>query len=107
MNNEMPPFGAYDPDVEVALNWLLSFADSTEWRDRLVLVDEKRFAAASGGQVPCQVGYDYQLWPDDDRMGWYIYLALAALNRPLKYEPREGCRIIPIFKHFGRYLDEL
>ena len=40
-------------------------------------------------------------------MGWYIYLALAALNRPLKYEPREGCRIIPIFKHFGRHLDEL
>ena len=103
----MPPFGAHEPEVAESVNWLLSFADPVEWRDRLTPIDERRFDPTRSNQQLRQVGYDHQTWPDDDPMGWYLYLALAALNRPFKYEPREGCRIIPILKHFGMHLTRL
>ena len=108
MPHDMPPFGPYnDPHVEKSLNWLLSFEDSIDWADRLALIEERRFN--TGVQQPefRQTGYDHQNWPDDDRMGWYVYLALAALNRPFKYEPREGCRILPVLNRLGSHLPEL
>lgn len=107
MPREMPPFSAYDPDVAKSLNWLLSFADPVEWRERLTPIDDKRFDPAHSLRKLRQVGYDHQTWPDNDPMGWYLYLALTALNRPFRYEPREGCRIIPILKHFGTHLTSL
>ena len=108
MADDMPPFGGCnDPHVKQSLDWILSFTDPVDLRDRLELIDQNVFDSPGRQPEFRQVGYDHQRWPNDDRMGWYIYLALAALERPINYEPREGCRIIPIFKRFGTHLTEL
>ena len=104
----MPPFGGYDdPHVRRCLDWILSFTDPIHLRDRLASIDHKVFDPPAQQPDFRQVGYDHQRWPNDDRMGWYVYLALAALDRPFKYEPREGCRVIPILKRFGIHLTEV
>ena len=104
----MPPFRADDdPDIREAVNWLLSFADQGDWVDRLASIGQRLSDASAQSSNFRQVGYDQQDWPDDDRMAWYVYLAQAALDRPFDYEPREGCRVLPIFKRFGMHLPEL
>lgn len=108
MPTDMPPFGGYDhPHLNQTLDWIMSYADPADWHDRLLPIDQDRFN--SNRPVPefRQVGYDHQRWPIKDRMAWYVYLGLAAAKRPFRYEPREGCRIIPVFKRFGMHLSEL
>ena len=108
MRPDMPPFGADDdPHIKQALNWLLSFADPRDWHDRLSPIEQRLFGAPTQPSDFRQTGYDQQDWPDDDRMGWYLYLARAATNNPFKYEPREGCRIMPVLKRLGTHLAEL
>ena len=108
MPPDMTPFGADDdPHIKQAVDWLLSFADQRDWRDRLAPIEQRLFDAPAQLPELRQIGYDQQDWPDDDRIAWYIYLTLAALNKPFKYEPREGCRILPIFKRLGMHLAEL
>lgn len=108
MAGDMPPFGKYrDPHVKQSLDWILSFSDPVDWNDRLALIDQKLFDPLEQKPEFRQVGYDYQSCLNEDQMGWYVYLALAALNRPFKYDPREGCRFIPILKRFGTHLTDL
>ena len=108
MRPDMPPFGADDdPHIKQALNWLLSFADPRDWHDRLSPIEQRLFGAPTQPSDFRQTGYDQQDWPDDDRMGWYLYLARAATNNPFKYEPREGCRVMPVLKRLGTHLAEL
>ena len=40
-------------------------------------------------------------------MAWYLYLVDTALRDPLKYEPIQGARVLPIFKRLGTDLDLL
>ena len=96
-----------DPHIKQSVDWILSFADPADWRERLAAIDQEVLDAPRKDQEFRQVGFDHKSWPDDDRMGWYLYLALAAQQEPFKYEPREGCRVMPILKRFGERLAEL
>lgn len=108
MLHDVPPFGPEnDPEIKQALNWLLSFADPLDWRDRLAPIEQQLFNRRGQQGKFRQTGYDHQDWPDEDPIGWYIYLALAALNRPFKYEPREGSRIMSVLKRLGSHLPQL
>lgn len=108
MPTDMPPFGGYDhPHLNQTLDWIMSYAKAADWHDRLSPIDQDRFDSTRRASNFRQVGYDHQYWPNDDPMAWYVYLGLAAAKRPFRYEPREGCRIIPIFKRCGMHLSEL
>jgi hypothetical protein len=106
MVEEFAPFGNYtDPDVERALAWFLSFTDALDWEKRTARIEAQLEAVLE----PCHSRTDAQIYQPvsiaDDRIGWYLYLADTALHAPLKYEPIQGARILPIFKRLGADLD--
>lgn len=109
VRTDIPPFGTDDdPDIQQALDWLLSFVRSSDWNNRLARIEQRLSDdSALPSSMYRQVGYAQQTWPDADRMGWYLYLGNAAVSQPFNYEPREGCRIIPILKRLGMHLPDL
>jgi hypothetical protein len=108
MVRDVPPFGATDdPDIAKALGWLLGFIDPSDWKARVATIEKgldrvfEPRASEAEAQIHAPVSFS------DDRIAWYLYLADAALNNPVKYEPAQGSRILPIFKRLGAHLDLL
>ena len=108
MQPDMPPFSAVDdPDIRNAVDWLSSFADPADLGDRLEFIERQLLNIPIRRPKFRQIGYDQRDWPDDDQIAWYIHLALAALEKPFDYEPREGSRVLPILKRLGMDLEKL
>jgi hypothetical protein len=108
MPREFPPFGGYaDSDVERAFNWMVSILGIDRWRDKVDSIEAQLeakltpHAAREADKI-----YDAVLI-SDDRAAWYLYLIDTVLHAPLKYEPTQGARVVPIFKRIGADLDLL
>lgn len=104
----MPPFGGYnDPDVERALEWMLSHIESAEWRKRYEELETAMERAHESYPARSATIEHQPISIAGDRIGWYLYLVDTALHAPLKYEPIQGARVLPIFKRLGSELDQL
>jgi len=103
-----PPFGGYnDPDVKRAFNWMVSFLNDSDWRRRSEQI-EAQLEASHIPHATCEAAIDFDpISVSDDRAAWYLYLVDAVLHAPLKYEPTQGARVVPIFKRLGADLDLL
>ena len=102
MAGEVPAFGGIDDaDIERALQWFLGFLDVKDWTARVAAIERD----IEKGMQPRKRNFnadDYvSAYGERDRIGWYLYLADTAQNDPLKYEPLQGARILPIFKRLG------
>ncbi|MFQ2717558.1 hypothetical protein ACK3YS_01185 [Aeromonas caviae] len=108
MTREIPPFGGYvDEDVQRAVNWIKGHISQDEWSIRYSKI-EKSINSIIVNSFSKGWLIDYPtISIYDDRIGWYLYLLESALNTPIKYEPNEGARIIPVFKKLGAELDVL
>jgi hypothetical protein len=108
MARVVPPFGGYDnPDVARAFRWLLEFIDPPDWKERVARVEDMldRVFDPLCSDPDAQIQEPITL--RDDRIAWYLYLAQAALTDPVKYEPTQGSRVIPVFQRLGAHLDLL
>ncbi|MYB18488.1 MAG: hypothetical protein F4Y16_05820 [Holophagales bacterium] len=108
MTSEMPPFaGAADADLEGALEWFLGFLSVDDWKARVAAVEEnvERGLSSVASSFGAEGGDSVYTGPD--RIGWYLYLVDAVQHHPLRYEPIQGARIVPIFKRLGADLDLL
>ncbi len=89
------------PEVKIALDWFLGFIEPSEWsvrKDNIEQYLESVFVPKHSRHkaiTPNPVSIN------DDRMGWYLYLAETVLTDVTKYEPIQGARIIPIFERIG------
>lgn len=108
MPRSFPPFGGYtDPDVKRAFNWVASFLSDSDWRRRSEQI-EAQLEASLTPHATREAAHAYEpISISDDRAAWYLYLVDAVLNAPLKYEPTQGARVVPIFKRLGADLDLL
>lgn len=108
MVREVPPFGNYpDSDIERALSWLLEFIDSDDWGQRIARIEAQLEAVLQPRRAREEAETHGAISVSDDRIGWYLYLADAALHDAVKYEPIQGSRVLPIFKRLGSDLDAL
>ena len=105
MNDTMPPFGNYDDsDIRRAFEWMLSFIDPNDWRTRVDAIEteiEQTLTPGSGELLKNSIS------SNEDRAGWYLYLAHTALFDMPKFEPGQGARVLPVFKALGSDLDLL
>ena len=102
MPREFPPFGGTDdPDIENALQWFLGFLDPDDWKTRVAAIERD----IESGMQPRTRHFDAEdyvsAYGGRDRIAWYLYLVDTAQHDPLKYEPTQGARVIPIFKRLG------
>ena len=102
MPGEFPPFGGTDDaDIENALQWFLGFLDAGDWRTRVAAIERN----IESGMQPRTRHFDAEdyasAYGGRDRIAWYLYLVHTAQHDPLKYEPTQGARILPIFKRLG------
>ncbi|WP_026600338.1 hypothetical protein [Methylomonas sp. 11b] len=108
MKKNFPPFGGYDdPDVKRAFKWMISFLDNAEWRRRTEQIEaqlEVNLTPHTSRETATPYKSNSVI---DDRIGWYLYLIDTVLHNPVKYEPTQGARIVPIFKRLGADLDQL
>ncbi|MGC4102331.1 hypothetical protein [Ferruginibacter sp.] len=97
-----------DNDVVKAWEWFKSFIPEKEWKKRKADI-EKTITVESRTTEPFSefLTSGTLLSIKDDVIGWYLYLIEMLLNDPLKYEPFQGARVIPIFKRFGIDLELL
>ena len=108
MAREIPPFGGYeDQDVERVLSWFRGFIESSEWDQRISRIEEQLEAVLEPRPSRTEAQTHGAISIADDRIAWYLYLADTALHSPLKYEPIQGSRVIPIFKRLGADLELL
>src|ERR1700753_3261005 len=100
MENQIQ-FGEIDNDVKSAYDYFASFLKPAIWTKRKETIESKiqsfhtRKPAAAGQSV------NNSLSISDDRAGWYLYLVECYLVHQEKYEPLQGCRVLPIFKRIG------
>src|SRR5690242_11061405 len=98
---------ARDYDIQKALDWFLSLIPKDEWHQRRKSIElylDTIHNPPTGkylGHTPEPVSIE------DDRMGWYLYLAETALRDVRQYEPTQGARVLPIFKRLGGDIDSL
>ncbi len=108
MVEEFAPFGNYaDPDVKRALAWFLGFLDASDWEQRTARIEAQLEAVLEPRRSRPEAQIYQSVSIADDRIAWYLYLADTVLHAPLKYEPIQGARILPIFKRLGADLDLL
>lgn len=93
--------GAYNPEVQRVLEWFLSFIKPAEWRSRREEI-EKHIEYINTPKNCRENARDYKsISFQQDKVGWYLYLAETILTKPTNYEPIQGARIIPIFERLG------
>lgn len=108
MSREFPPFGGYaDPDVERAFNWMVSFLGADDWRHRIDAIEAQIETTLTPHATREAATVHESVSISDDRAAWYLYLVDTVLHAPLKYEPTQGARVVPIFKRLGTNLDLL
>ena len=96
-----------DADLENALRWFLAFVSDGDWRRRVAAIEENIERGIQPKAHDFQGGDYVPIYSGTDRIGWYLYLLDAAQHAPLKYEPLQGSRVIPVFKRLGADLDLL
>lgn len=103
---DVPSFGGYDdPDVRRAYEWFQQFLEQADWIDRVAAIEAAIEEVIEPRPSRGEAQDHKPLSIDADRMGWYLYLVHTALDDPLKYEPIQGSRVLPIFKRLGADLD--
>jgi len=108
MARELPPFGGYrDPDVERAFNWMVSILGADSWRDRVDAIEARLDATLTPHAIRKATEVLEPVSVSDDRAAWYLYLIDTVLHAPLKYEPTQGARVVPLFKRLGADFDLL
>ena len=102
MPREFPPFGGTDDaDIENALQWFLGFLKIGDWKTRVAAIERNIETARQPRTRNFDAGDYVSAYGGRDRMAWYLYLVDTALHDPLKYEPIQGARVLPIFKRLG------
>ena len=108
MVREIAPFGNYaDPEIENALAWFLSFIGKSEWDKRVARLENALEAKLTLQEEDIGLNDATAISFPNDQMSWYLYLVDTALNAPLKYEPTQGARVLPLFKRLGADLSLL
>ena len=102
MPGEISPFGDTDDmDIENALQWFLGFLNVDDWKTRAAEIERN----IETGMHPRSLDFDAEdyvsAYGGRDRIAWYFYLVDTAQHDPLKYEPIQGARILPIFKRLA------
>jgi len=89
-----------DKDVRRAFDYFASYLKQDVWKKRRTAIESQieSFHSSEPGA---------RLSIADDRSGWYLYLIECFLFDQQKYEPLQGCRILPIFKRLGEDLELL
>ena len=96
-----------DADLQRALRWFLDFLGGDDWKRRVAAIEENIETGIQPKPRDSQLGDFVPIYSGTDRIGWYLYLLDSAQRAPLKYEPLQGSRVIPIFKRLGADLDLL
>lgn len=94
-----------DEHVIAAWKWFMSFISEDSWEKRKKRIERKLIIEHSDISKPLTEGTLLSI--NDDKIGWYLYLIDTLINAPYKYEFFQGARILPIFKRFGIYLEEV
>ena len=102
MPNEIPPFGGTDDeDIEAALQWFLGFLNRSDWNTRVAAIERDIETGIQPKTRDFNASDYVSVYGGGDRVGWYLYLLDTAQHDPLKYEPSQGARVVPIFKRLG------
>ena len=108
MDREVPPFGGTDDaDLENALQWFLQFLSDNDWKRRVDAIEENIETSIQPRTRNFQAQDYISIYSGADRIAWYLYLLYTVQHDPLKYEPIQSARVIPIFKRLGADLDFL
>lgn len=98
---------SFDPDVERAFKWLMSFQSEAEWSARKQSLEADVQASWQSANAS---RWDIELFRhvcQQDRFGWYLYVIETALYDPTNSEVNENARLSPIFRRLGENLDSL
>ena len=108
MDREVPPFGGTDDaDLENALQWFFKFLSDHDWKRRVDAIEENIETGIQPKARNFQAEDYISIYSGVDRIAWYLYLLYTVQHDPLKYEPIQGARVIPVFKRLGADLDLL
>lgn len=90
-----------DPEIAMAYDWLKSFITSQQWANRKTNIESYLENVLEAKQSRTEAVKLQPVAIYQDKIAWYLYLAETYLYSPVKYEPIQGARIMPIFKRFG------
>lgn len=104
--NDLRPEGwPEDPELRRAVDWLLSFLNPDEWKDRRFAALQHFIDSATGHRTETPVSGRF--FDEKDRFAWYLFLGQAFLDHPTIYDFVYGSRVVPILTSIGRDLDLL
>src|SRR5690349_4322602 len=98
---------AWDADIQRIVDWFLTFLDPKEWHQRKESIEDYLESVHEPSISFPQIDTPKPVSINDDRMGWYLYLAETTLCAAHKYEPSQGARVLPIFKILGENFNSL
>ncbi len=96
--------GADDTDLDDALEWFLEFLGADDWTARVAAIEQNIESGLGSAARDFGTGGLASAYTGRDRIAWYLYLVDAAQRHPLRYEPSQGARILPVFKKLGAHL---
>lgn len=101
---EPPPEGERqhpdNPDIRRAVEWFKSYMTPEGWIARRHAIAIELYRGTLGKSSDPKGAF----FKEEDKFGWYLFLAEALIDHPHNYEPIYGARVAPVFAAIGREL---
>lgn len=103
--SRFPTVECDDEDIIAAYEWFRSYLSQSDWLKKKNAIESYLSGCLETVDISTNIASSSRIVIEDDKMGWYLYLAYTYIYEPHKYEYFQGARILPIFKRLGKNLE--
>lgn len=103
--SRFPTVECDDEDIIAAYEWFRSYLSQSDWLKKKNTIESYLSGCLQPVDISTNIASSPRVVIEDDKMGWYLYLAYTYIYEHHKYEYFQGARILPIFKRLGKNLE--
>lgn len=103
--SRFPTVECDDEDIISAYEWFRSYLSQSDWLKKKNAIESYLSDCLQPVDISTNIASSPRIVIEEDKMGWYLYLAYTYIYEQHKYEYFQGARILPIFKRLGKKLE--
>ncbi len=93
-----------DDELIAGYDWIRGFLSPSDWRRKKDSIENYLYEKLKPVADSTNIAESKRVVIDDDKIGWYLYLAHTYIDERHKYNYVAGARVLPIFKQIGKHL---
>ncbi len=98
-------FECDDDELVTGYDWIRGFLSTKDWMTKKDNIENCLLEKLRPVDPSKNIAESKRLLIEDDKIGWYLYLAYTYIYERHKYNYFSGARVLPIFKQIGKYIN--